>query len=106
MILTKPIIQKIYPEYQYYIARDFCAIARFIKSKIQTKHFDVFEVKEWLGHTQIQTTMSYIKDAKDYYKKAPFDWINRTLKAENNLSEGSVKIKNPLFLGALEQNPF
>ena len=40
----------------------------------------MFEVKEWLGHTQIQTTMSYVKDAKHYYKLAPFDWIHRTLR--------------------------
>jgi len=76
-----PVIKKVFPEYHNYVARDFCAIARLIRAKLETKHFDVFEVKEWLGHTQIQTTMSYVKDAKHYYQLAPYDWINRTLKA-------------------------
>ena len=92
---AKPIIQKIFPEYHNYIARDFVAIARLIRTKLQSKHFDVYEVKEWLGHTQIQTTMSYIKDAKDYYKQAPFDWINRTLKT--NGGESVKKFKRPCF---------
>jgi len=78
---TTKIIKEIFPEYHNYVARDFCAIARLIRAKIETKHFDVFEVKEWLGHTQIQTTMSYVKDAKHYYRLAPYDWINRALKA-------------------------
>ena len=76
-----PVIKKVFPEYHNYVARDFCAIARLIRTKLETKHFDIFEVKEWLGHTQIQTTMSYVKDAKHYYRLAPYDWINRALKA-------------------------
>lgn len=75
-----PKIKQIFPEYHNYIARDFCAIARLIRTKIQYGAFDEFEVKEWLGHTKIQTTMNYIKDAKRYYNKAPYDWIHRVLK--------------------------
>ena len=75
-----PKIKQIFPEYHNYIARDFCAIARLIRTKIQYGSFDEFEVKEWLGHTKIQTTMNYIKDTKRYYNKAPYDWIHRILK--------------------------
>ncbi len=86
-----PQIQEIYPEYHNYIARDYCAISRLIRSKLETKHFDVYEAKEWLGHTTIQTTMSYIKDTKKYFRLAPFDWINRTLKATKKSSGESAK---------------
>ena len=75
---------------------DFRAIARLIRTKLESKHFDVYEVKEWLGHTQIQTTMSYVKDAKHYYKLAPFDWIHRALRITKKSDEDcSRKSKNP-----------
>lgn len=72
-------IKKIFPEYYNYTSRHFCAIARLIRTKLQTKHFDIYEVKEWLGHTKIETTMIYLKDAKYYYEQAPYDWIQRAL---------------------------
>ena len=77
---------------------DFRAIARLIRTKLESKHFDVYEVKEWLGHTQIQTTMTYIKDAKDYFKLAPYDWINRTLRAKSEESaKKSIKPKKRAY---------
>jgi integrase len=85
-----PLIKQIFPEYHNYIARDFAAISRLIRTKIEFKSFDEFEVKEWLGHTKIQTTMGYIKDAKHYFRLAPYDWINRILKASNS-EENSIK---------------
>lgn len=94
-----PLIKTVFPEYHNYIARDFAAISRLIRTKIQSKAFDIYEVKEWLGHTKIQTTMSYVKDAKDYYKLAPYDWINRVLKA-NTCEESSInqkELKKPAF---------
>ena len=42
--------------------------------------------------------MNYIKDAKNYFKLAPFDWINRTLKATNKCSEESEKNQNKVLL--------
>ena len=80
------LIKQTIPEYHNYIARDFSAISRLIRTKINSKHYDIYEVKDWLGHTQIQTTMSYIKDAKDYYKLAHYDWINHTLKTKRGES--------------------
>ena len=46
---------------------------------IQTKKFDEYEVKEWIGHTKIQTTMNYIQYATFYYKKVGYEWIKRVL---------------------------
>jgi hypothetical protein len=100
-VFEAPLIKTVFPKYHNYIARDFCAIARLIRTKIQSKAFDEFEVKEWFGHTKIQTTMSYVKDANHYYKMAPYDWINRVLKADSKIDgekRGKSKArKNRLF---------
>ena len=82
---------------------DFCAIARLIRTKIHSGSFDEFEVKEWLGHTKIQTTMSYIKDANHYYKLAPYDWINRVLKAASKNSEENAGIPKDEKIGAFDR---
>ncbi len=102
---ASPIIQTVIPKYHNYVARDFCAIARLIRTKIQTGSFDEFEVKEWLGHTKIQTTMCYIKDASHYYKLAPYDWINRVLKAASINSEENAEIRKGEKVGAFDPNP-
>lgn len=83
---AKPLIKTVFPEYHNYIARDFCAISRLIRTKLESNHFDIYEVKEWLGHTQIQNTIVYLKDAKKYFKIAPYDWINRTLRTKSGES--------------------
>ena len=57
-------------------------------------YFDVYEIKEWLGHTKIETTMAYIKDAKHYYQQAPYDWIHRTLRACPKNSEDCAEKSN------------
>lgn len=70
--------------WQYYkpnVSRSWCAIARLIKSKIDTGHYDVYEIKEWLGHDNIKTTETYIQYARNYYRNAPFDWIKAVLKS-------------------------
>ena len=97
-----PLIKKIFPEYHNYIARDFAAIGRLIRTKIQSNSYDVFEVKEWLGHTKIQTTMTYIKDAKKYYEMAPYDWINRVLKANNFGRENTEKNQKSQKIGSFD----
>ena len=92
-------IKTVFPEYYNYTSRHFCAIARLIRAKLETKHYDVFEVKEWMGHTKIETTMAYVKDAKFYFKKHPYDWIKRVLKFhDHGEEENTLKIeyaKNP-----------
>lgn len=76
-----PMIQPIFPQYYNYCSRHFSAVSRLIRTKIEYKTFDEYEVRDWLGHTKIETTMGYIKDAKHYYLLAPYDWIHRILKA-------------------------
>jgi hypothetical protein len=93
-----PIIKQVFP-------RDFCAIAQLIRTKIQYGAFDEFEVKEWLGHTKIQTTMNYIKDAKRYYNKAPYDWIHRVLKAEPKTSEVNTANQKSQKIGSFDEFP-
>jgi len=100
-----PKIKQVFPEYHNYIARDFCAIARLIRTKIQYGSFDEFEVKEWLGHTKIQTTMNYIKDAKRYYSKAPYDWIHRVLKTTPKSSGENTENQKRAKIGSFNQNP-
>jgi len=87
-------IKSIFPRYYNYTSRHWCAVARLIRTKIETKHFDVYEVKEWMGHTKIQTTMTYLQHAKFYYKKMPFDWIKRVLKFHKKVGEQNT-LKNP-----------
>jgi len=43
--------------------------------KKETGKFDTYTVKNWLGHEGIQTTMTYVRDAKQYMRQAPFDWF-------------------------------
>ena len=53
-------------------------------------------VKNWLGHEKIQTTMNYIQYADQYYKQAPYNWVNRVLKFHQILEgENTVKPTNP-----------
>ena len=75
-----PLIQTVFPQYYNYCSRHYSAVSRLIRTKIEHKTYDEYEVRDWLGHTKIETTMGYIKDAKHYYLLAPYDWIHRTLK--------------------------
>jgi len=90
-------LKKIYPKYYNYNSRHWCAVARLIRTKIQSKKFDEYEVKEWLGHTKIQTTMNYIQDAIFYYNKTGYDWIKRVLRQPNHalVGENSLNSINP-----------
>jgi len=72
--------KRIWPEFRPYDMRHWCAVARLIKSKVETKNFDVFYVQKWLGHEQITTTNTYISQASNYYTVMPVDWISLALK--------------------------
>jgi integrase len=79
--------KQVWPEYHPYISRSWCAIARLIQGKVQTNHYNVYEVEEWLGHDRLKTTEGYIKFAQRYYKIAPFDWIKSILKSNKRIKE-------------------
>lgn len=72
-------IKTIFPGYYNYTSRHWCAIARLIRTKLQTRHYDEYEVMEYLGHTKTDVTMTYIQRAKFYYEQTGFDWIKRVL---------------------------
>lgn len=77
--------KQVWIHYHPYISRDWCAIARLIKSKVDSGRFDIYEVRDWLGHEELKTTQGYTRYAQQYYKAAPFDWIKTVLKSNINL---------------------
>ncbi len=79
--------KQVWNHYHPYVSRHWCAIARLIKSKVDSNHYNVYEVKDWLGHDRLNTTENYIQFAHRYYEQAPFDWIKSILKASNILKE-------------------
>ena len=78
--------------------RRWCAIARLIETKVEYRTFDEFEVCDWLGHDDVKTTMVYIKDAKQYYKRAPYNWMKRVLKFHTKKKEdNTLNQDNPVL---------
>lgn len=79
MFMTRK-VRPVFPEYQPYVSRHWCAIAKLINTKLETKRFDIYDVRDWLGHTKIETTMAYVRDAKQYMQHAPYDWFKYIMK--------------------------
>lgn len=73
--------KKIWKDFQPYDMRHWCAVARLIKTKIETGNFDCYTVKNWLGHERMATTEGYIRYAEQYYRELPADWIACALKS-------------------------
>ena len=73
-------VKPLWNPYSLYVMRHWCAIARLIHSKEETGRWDIWDVKETLGHDDIKTTETYIRFAKRYYKIAHYDWIKALLK--------------------------
>lgn len=87
----------IWPKFQPYDMRHWCAIARLIEQKVKTGTFDILPVKTWLGHEKIETTMNYIRYAEQYYRQAPYDWLKRVLKYHKIMvGENTLNQDNPL----------
>lgn len=98
--------KKVWKYFQPFDMRNCCAVARLIKTKVESKRFDAYSVKNWLGHTQIKTTEGYIRYAKQYYNQIPVDWIAAALKPElvgtrNGKKINKEKINRTSFLGLL-----
>ena len=72
--------KKVWKDFQPYDMRHWCAVARLIRTKVETDSFDCYPVKNWLGHEKMSTTEGYIRYAEQYYKDLPFDWISCVLK--------------------------
>jgi len=73
-------VKPVWKNYHLYIMRHWCAIARLIQSKEITKKWDIWDVKERLGHEKVTTTQNYVRFAKRYYENAKYDWIRAVLK--------------------------
>ena len=90
--------KQVWKDFQPYDMRRWCAIARLIETKVENGKFDEFEVCDWLGHDDVKTTMTYIKDAKQYYKRAPYNWLKRVLKFHKNQKEdNTLNQDNPVL---------
>jgi len=66
--------------FQSFYRRYRFAIAKLIRSKVKTKRWDIWEVKEWMGHEKIDTKQDCVKFAENYYSNALYDWISAMLK--------------------------
>jgi len=78
-ILTEH-VKPVWPHFNMYVMRHYCAIMRLIHSKAETGKWDTWEVKEWLGHDDEKTTKNYIRYADKYYRIAHYDWLKAMLK--------------------------
>lgn len=79
-----PFVKPVWSEFKPKIMRDWSAIARLIRTKEETKKWDIRTVKHDLGHKFQQTTESYIRYAENYYRKDPYDWLRAVLKFHKN----------------------
>ena len=77
----------VWTHYHPYVSRYWCAIARLIKSKVETGNFAIYEVRDWLGHDELKTTEGYVRFANQYYRKEPFDWIKAVLKSKKQIEK-------------------
>ena len=72
--------KRIWPKFQPYDTRHWCAIARLIETVIETGGFNVFTVQNWLGHEREHTTKSYLGNAEQYYNQYKKSWIHSALR--------------------------
>ena len=94
----------VWKDFQPYDMRHWCAVARLIRTKIETGGFDCYQVKNWLGHEKLATTEGYIKYAERYYRDFPVDWIACALKSfmtGMHRENGNVKNQQNAFLGSV-----
>jgi len=75
-----PFVKPVWNDYKPKIMRDWSAIARLIRTKIETKKWDIRTVRDDLGHENEQTTESYVRFAENYYRRDPYDWLRSVLK--------------------------
>jgi len=83
-MFLSPYCKQVWNEFCPKIMRDWSAIARLIRTKVETKKWDTRTVKNALGHKYEKTTESYIKFAEEYYRNDPYDWLRSVLKFHLN----------------------
>jgi len=92
---VKKIAIQVFPEYFNYGSRYWNGVARLIRSKIMTGHFDIYEVCAEMGHSSIKVTEGYVNHAKYFHKKEPYDWFKRVLKFHKMKEENTLKSLKP-----------
>jgi len=80
----------VYPCYQPYVARHWCATARLIKCWLEKESDPLDYVMNFMGHEEQKTTTTYVNQARVLFRKFPYDWIKRTLKFPKQLKEESA----------------
>lgn len=75
-----PFVKPVWNDFKPKIMRDWSAIARLIRTKIETRKWDTRVVKNDLGHNYESTTENYIRFAENYYRRDPYDWLRSVLK--------------------------
>ena len=73
-------VKPVWNHFKPKIMRDWNAIARLIRTKIETGKWDIYDVKEDLGHKKVTTTENYVKYSKKYYRNDKYDWLRAVLK--------------------------
>ena len=76
--------KSVWPYFKQKIVRDWSAISRLIRTKIETKKWDVRQVKNALGHAKASTTEEYINFAEKKYRYDCYDWLRAVLKYRPN----------------------
>ena len=71
--------------YRPYISRHWCAVARLLQWDLKA-----IRVKDWLGHTKIETTMTYLRTAQMFYDRKEKDWLNRALRKRKTFEVSSA----------------
>ena len=80
--------KKIWPKFQPYDMRHWCAVSRLIETKVKSGHYDPYCVKNWLGHTNIRVTETYIHFAEMYFNQHSKSWIHDALRSYKNCVRG------------------
>ena len=83
-------------KYHPYTARHWCASARLIRSWLNTKKYPdpLNYVQGFLGYDEQATTEGYICQARELFRKYPFDWINSTLKFDSKYIKEESALKS------------
>ena len=87
-------VKPVWNGYNPYISRHWCAIARLLDWDLKT-----IRVRDWLGHTEIQTTMTYLRTARMYYDKKEKNWLSRALRKHKMFEDRSVQCKQKIGIG-------
>lgn len=88
----------VFPDFETYVARHWCATARLISSWINKDPDPIDAVMHFMGHDERSTTEGYVNQARVLFKKYPCDWIKCTLKWDKKSSEEStLKSKHGLI---------